>query len=148
MCAVETHVVHSQLHTCSLLGNRPSVQPPSLPTTTHLKGKESLSSLLMVLIRFTCFCHSQKWNHTACALLYLAALGLLSCLVVIVWGEPFQAWEIWLSPHSEKPVGSQVGGRTHVHGEVLSWRIGPALYLHGWETAGDHCPGSRSPGLP
>ena len=26
-------------------------------------------------------------------------------------GELFQAWEMWLSPHSEKPVGSEVGGR-------------------------------------
>ena len=26
-------------------------------------------------------------------------------------GEPFQAWEMWLSPHSEKPVGSEVGGQ-------------------------------------
>ena len=24
-------------------------------------------------------------------------------------GEPFQVWEMWLSPHSEKPVGSEVG---------------------------------------
>ena len=24
-------------------------------------------------------------------------------------GEPFQVWEMWLSPHSEKPVGSKVG---------------------------------------
>ena len=26
-------------------------------------------------------------------------------------GEPFQAWEMWLSPHSEKPAGSEVGGQ-------------------------------------
>ena len=26
-------------------------------------------------------------------------------------GELFQAWEMWLSPHSEKPVGSEVGGQ-------------------------------------
>ena len=26
-------------------------------------------------------------------------------------GEPFQAWEMWLSPYSEKPVGSEVGGQ-------------------------------------
>ena len=26
-------------------------------------------------------------------------------------GELFQAWEMWLSPHSEKPVGSKVGGQ-------------------------------------
>ena len=26
-------------------------------------------------------------------------------------GEPFQAWEMWLSPHSEKPVGSKAGGQ-------------------------------------
>ena len=26
------------------------------------------------------------------------------------YGEPFHAWEIWLSPHLEKPVGSEVGG--------------------------------------
>ena len=26
-------------------------------------------------------------------------------------GEPFQMWEMWLSPHSEKPVGSEVGGQ-------------------------------------
>ena len=26
-------------------------------------------------------------------------------------GEPFQAWEMWLSPDSEKPVGSEVGGQ-------------------------------------
>ena len=26
-------------------------------------------------------------------------------------GDPFQAWEMWLSPHSEKPVGSEVGGQ-------------------------------------
>ena len=26
-------------------------------------------------------------------------------------GEPFQAWEMWLSPHSEKPVESEVGGQ-------------------------------------
>ena len=24
------------------------------------------------------------------------------------YGEPFQAWEMWPSPHSEKPVGSEV----------------------------------------
>ena len=24
-------------------------------------------------------------------------------------GEPSHAWEMWLSPHSEKPVGSKVG---------------------------------------
>ena len=27
------------------------------------------------------------------------------------FGEPFQAWEMWLIPHSEKPVGSEVGGQ-------------------------------------
>ena len=26
-------------------------------------------------------------------------------------GELFQAWEMWPSPHSEKPVGSKVGGQ-------------------------------------
>ena len=26
-------------------------------------------------------------------------------------GEPLQAWKMWLSPHSEKPVGSEVGGQ-------------------------------------
>ena len=26
-------------------------------------------------------------------------------------GESFQAWEMWLSPHLEKPVGSEVGGQ-------------------------------------
>ena len=26
-------------------------------------------------------------------------------------GEPFQVWEMWLSPHWEKPVGSEVGGQ-------------------------------------
>ena len=26
-------------------------------------------------------------------------------------GELFHAWEMWLSPHSEKPVGSKVGGQ-------------------------------------
>ena len=26
-------------------------------------------------------------------------------------GELFQAWEMWLSPHSEKPVGSEAGGQ-------------------------------------
>ena len=26
-------------------------------------------------------------------------------------GELFQAQEMWLSPHSEKPVGSEVGGQ-------------------------------------
>ena len=30
---------------------------------------------------------------------------------VIVYWEPFQAWEMWPSPHSEKPVGSKVGGQ-------------------------------------
>ena len=25
------------------------------------------------------------------------------------YGEPFQAWEMWPSPHSERPVGSEVG---------------------------------------
>ena len=30
---------------------------------------------------------------------------------IIFCGEPFQAWEMWLSPHSEKPVGSEVGGQ-------------------------------------
>ena len=24
------------------------------------------------------------------------------------YGEPFQVWEMWPSPHSEKPVGSEV----------------------------------------
>ena len=28
-----------------------------------------------------------------------------------ICGEPFQAWEMWLSPHSKKPVGSEVGGQ-------------------------------------
>ena len=31
-------------------------------------------------------------------------------------GELFQAWEMWLSPHLEKPVGSELVGRTHIHG--------------------------------
>ena len=26
-------------------------------------------------------------------------------------GEPFQAWEMWLRSHLEKPVGSEVGGQ-------------------------------------
>ena len=29
----------------------------------------------------------------------------------IYGGELFQVWEMWLSPHSEKPVGSEVGGQ-------------------------------------
>ena len=28
-----------------------------------------------------------------------------------ICGELFKAWEMWLSPHSEKPVGSEVGGQ-------------------------------------
>ena len=27
------------------------------------------------------------------------------------YGELFHTWEMWLSPHSEKPVGSEVGGQ-------------------------------------
>ena len=30
---------------------------------------------------------------------------------MIEYGELFQAWEMWPSPHSEKPVGSEVGGQ-------------------------------------
>ena len=30
---------------------------------------------------------------------------------LIICGELFQAWEMWLSPHLEKPVGSKVGGQ-------------------------------------
>ena len=29
----------------------------------------------------------------------------------IQYGEPFQAWEMWPSPHSEKPVGREVSGQ-------------------------------------
>ena len=29
----------------------------------------------------------------------------------ITCGELFQTWEMWLSPHLEKPVGSEVGGQ-------------------------------------
>ena len=29
--------------------------------------------------------------------------------LILDHGEPFQEWEMWLSPHSEKPVGSEVG---------------------------------------
>ena len=36
---------------------------------------------------------------------YKAAAGGVDC------GKLFQAWEMWLSPHSEKPVGSEVGGQ-------------------------------------
>ena len=39
---------------------------------------------------------------------------------LLVWdnlcGEPFQAWEMWLSPHLENQWGAKLGGRTHVHG--------------------------------
>ena len=28
-----------------------------------------------------------------------------------IYRELFQAWEMWPSPHSEKPVGSEVGGQ-------------------------------------
>ena len=28
-----------------------------------------------------------------------------------MYGELFQVWEMWPSPHSEKPVGSEVGGQ-------------------------------------
>ena len=31
-------------------------------------------------------------------------------------GEPFQAWEMWLSPHLENQWGARLAGRTHVHG--------------------------------
>ena len=31
--------------------------------------------------------------------------------IVLFYGEPFQAWGMWLSPHSENPVGSEVGGQ-------------------------------------
>ena len=31
--------------------------------------------------------------------------------LVYVYGEPFQAWEMWPSPDLEKPVGSEVGGQ-------------------------------------
>ena len=33
-------------------------------------------------------------------------------------GELFQLWEMWLSPHSEKPVGSEVG-RQDPHPKLL-----------------------------
>ena len=36
---------------------------------------------------------------------------MYTIIVVIVCGEPFQAWEMGLSPHSEKPVGSEVRGQ-------------------------------------
>ena len=35
----------------------------------------------------------------------------LLSVFIINCGELFQAWEMWLSPHSEKPVGSEVGGQ-------------------------------------
>ena len=35
---------------------------------------------------------------------------LLSVLIDFC-GELFHGWEMWLSPHSEKPVGSEVGGQ-------------------------------------
>ena len=40
---------------------------------------------------------------------------VLDITVQLLWvqmcGELFQAWEMWLSPHSEKQVGSEVGGQ-------------------------------------
>ena len=37
--------------------------------------------------------------------------GCLGIALVNLCAELFQAWEMWLSPHSEKPVGSEVGGQ-------------------------------------
>ena len=31
-------------------------------------------------------------------------------------GEPFQVWEMWLSPHLENQWGARLAGRTHIHG--------------------------------
>ena len=46
---------------------------------------------------------------------YLPATSLLQkqnlSTTCTTCGELFQAWEMWLSPHSEKPVGSEVGGQ-------------------------------------
>ena len=53
---------------------------------------------------------------------------------IIICGEPFQAWEMWLSPHSENQWGARLAGRTHVHGSVLQGEIRPALYLDCCET--------------
>ena len=49
-------------------------------------------------------------------------------------GEPFQVWEMWLSPHSEKPLGSEVGGQDTCPWTGSPWEIRPALYLDCYET--------------
>ena len=49
-------------------------------------------------VGFLCVPILQRWF-----LSFLTAGALVDC------GEPFQVWEMWLSPHSEKPVGSKVG---------------------------------------
>ena len=37
--------------------------------------------------------------------------GKIAWILGVYCGEPFQAWEMWLNPHSEKPVGSEVVGQ-------------------------------------
>ena len=51
------------------------------------------------------------WNflQNLCHIVNIFRGGELIALVY--YGEPFQAWEMWLSPHLEKPVGSDVGGQ-------------------------------------
>ena len=42
---------------------------------------------------------------------YMCMYIFLSMTMTLMCGELFHTWEMWLSPHSEKPVGSEVGGQ-------------------------------------
>ena len=55
-----------------------------------------------------------SWNRSSHKLIYIYVRYCVSMHVytqahIYMGGRPFQAWEMWLSPLSEKPVGSEVG---------------------------------------
>ena len=53
---------------------------------------------------------------------------------MIEYGELFQAWEMWPSPHSEKPVGSEVGQQDPHPRIHFAMGIRSKLYLGRYET--------------
>ena len=73
------------------------------------------TSLVILFTRFQFTMTTTTFKHTVAIFLFAILLFNGYCLAweytLYMCGELFQVWEMWLSPRSKKPVGSEVGGQ-------------------------------------
>ena len=99
---------------CTHTAERESKAPKRQRTRSHGKPVDVWEWTLLPQCHASCSITSRKEHFCSVHAMRSSrsmSLNLILHLFLAFYGEPFHTWEMWPSPHSEKPVGSEAGGQ-------------------------------------